>query len=200
MFVSSGKYLRGPVFLLVILCLLLPCLLSAGCGEENAGGDGEVPGDSTSQPERNITLTTLAQGITSEYGRFDEMPIQEDGFPESMVITDEEEYRRLTGLVMLQDLEEEVDFDRYIVIAALQGPKSTGGYAISIIHASQKGTGVRIEIDVVEPEPGSMTVQILTSPYHLVLAERSAFDPRGELIFTFIDQNDAQLARQGVDI
>jgi hypothetical protein len=68
------------------------------------------------------------------------------------------------------------------------------------MHASQAGTEVRVEVDVVEPEPGSMTAQILTSPYHLVLAERSAFDPAGELVFTFLDQDDNRISQQTASI
>jgi hypothetical protein len=145
-------------------------------------------------------LTTLAQGANSEYGRFDEVPIPEDAPPECMVITDEEEYLRLISLAMLEEPETAVDFESEVVLAALQGPKNTGGYAISIMRASQNGTQVRIEVDVVEPEPGSMTIQVLTSPYHLVTAERSAFDPHGELVFSFYDQDDSLLSQQGTEI
>jgi hypothetical protein len=182
------------------LCLIVLFMLTAGCGIVDSAEDNGTPGDSQSGAEHKIPLTTMAQGANSEYGRFDEVPIPEDAPPECMVITDEEEYQRLMSLAMLEEPETEVDFDSEIILAALQGPKNTGGYAISIMRAFQNGNQVRVEVDVVEPEPGSMTIQVLTSPYHLVTAERSAFDPSGELVFSFYDQDDSLLLQQGAEI
>lgn len=188
------------ILLITALCLMVLFVLTAGCSSGDSAKDNGTPGDSQPGAEHKVPLTTLAQGANSEYGRFDEVPIPEDAPPECMVITDEEEYQRLISLAMLEEPETGVDFDSEIVLAALQGPKNTGGYAISIMRASQNGAQVRIEVDVIEPEPGSMTIQVLTSPYHLVTAERSAFDPQGELVFGFYDQDDSLLLQQGAEI
>jgi len=188
------------ILLITSLCLIVLFILTAGCSSGDSTKDNGTPDDSQPGTEHEVPLTTLAQGANSEYGRFDEVPIPEDVPPECMIITNEEEYLRLISLAMLGEPETAVDFESEIVLAALQGPKNTGGYAISIMRASQNGAQVRIEVDVVEPEPGSMTIQVLTSPYHLVTAERSAFDPKGELVFGFYDQDDFLLSQQGTQI
>ena len=198
---SAGRPRRSGLFALTAaFCLLFLLLGCAGCGGSGAGLPGGGGEGSGAGPGREIPLQTLDQGISSEYGRFDEMPIPEDSPPECLVLSDEEEYQRLVSLAFFPQTPAEVDFSRYVVIAAMQGPKSTGGYAISIMYASQAGTEVRVELEVVEPEPGSMTVQMLTSPYHLVLAERSSFDPRGELVFTFFDQDDHRISQQPAEL
>jgi hypothetical protein len=171
-----------------------------GCGSDSDVATDGRPEDANGRTGREIPLQTLAQGVTSDYGRIDEIPIPEDAPPDCLAISDEEEFQRLLSLAYFQEPMDDIDFDRYIVIAAMQGPKNTGGYAISIMHALQAGTEIRVEVDVVEPEPGGMTAQVLTSPYHLVLAERSAFDPRGELVFTFIDQDDIRISQQFIEL
>jgi hypothetical protein len=177
-------YRRSSSSLVIGLALLvvLVMLCSAGCGES------APPGASSGTGGAEIPLQTLAGGIYSDYGRIDDIPIPEDAPPECLAISDEEEFQRMLSQAYFEEPIAEVDFDRYIVIAAMQGPKNTAGYSISIVHAVQEGSEVRVEISVVEPEPGAAVAQVLTSPYHLVLAERSSFDPRGELLFVFSDQ------------
>jgi hypothetical protein len=179
-------------------CVALAVISAVGCG-----GDGTAPPEEEqvgSGGGKEIPLQTLAQGVISDYGRIDEIPIPEDTPPECLVMGDKEEFQRLVSLAYFQEPIGDVDFERYIVIAAMQGPRNTGGYAISLMHAFQSGSEVRVEVDVVEPEPGSMTVQVLTSPFHLVLAERSAFDPRGELVFTFVNQDDVRITQQLAEV
>lgn len=187
--------IRNTLAVIAAFCLAA-ILLSAGCGDAEVAGEDKDVGRSS----REIPLQTLAQGANSEYGRIDDLPIPEDAPPEYLVLTDEEELHLLLSQALIQEAVPEVDFDRYIVIAAMLGPKSTGAYAISIMHTSQTGTEVRVEVDVVEPEPGSMTVQILTSPYHLVTAERADFVPRGELVFSFVDGDDDHIYQEFADI
>lgn len=187
------------VALLAAVGLSLLLALAAGCG-----GEGEAPSPAKGGPQpatgREIILTTLAQGAVSEFGRFDEMPPPEDAPPECLVITDGEEYQRLLSQAFPEQPAGEVDFGRYIVLAAMQGPKNTAGYAISIVRAEQNGARVVVEVEVVEPPPGSATAQVLTSPFHLTLAERSDFDPRGEIEFTFFDQDYNQISQQPAEI
>ena len=77
----------------------------------------------------------------------------------------------------------------------MQGPKPTSGYAISIARAVQDGSEVAVEVSTLEPEPGAMTAQVLTSPYHLVLAERASFEPRGELVFGFTGSDGIRISQ-----
>lgn len=193
---KNGALHRSLFVSPVVTVMILMALFSSGCGD---AGRGKPPGDSPG-PERDIPLKTLAQGVSSEYGRSDEIPIPEDAPPECMVITDREQYQRLLSLSAFQEPLGEVDFETDVVIAAMQGPKNTGGYAISIMHASQAETRIRVEVDLVEPEPGSITVQALTSPYHLVTAERAGFDPHEKLIFTFVDQDDILIDQKSANL
>lgn len=174
----------------VLVCIAL--LAAAGCGgDESApsrnGGEDSVGND--------IPLQALAMGVNSEYGRIDEIPIPQDAPPECLAVSDEEEFQRLISQAFFQEPIPEVDFERYIVIAAMQGPKPTAGYAISITSAVQNGSDVTVKVDTTEPEPGAITAQVLTSPYHLVLAERSSFDPRGELVFVFTYRDGARISQ-----
>ncbi|OFW59866.1 MAG: hypothetical protein A2W01_12120 [Candidatus Solincola sediminis] len=180
--------------LLAVLVLLVPvAALQSGCGTDNGTlMDEAAPHD--------VGFSTIAQGVSSQYGRFDEGTIPGDSPPECIIITENEDYQRLQSLASFSEEMPAVDFGQYIVIAAMQGTKNTGGFAISIMHASQDETEVRVEVDIVEPEPGSINVQMLTSPYHLVKAERSSFDPRGRLNFTFVDQKDISLSQEPAQI
>jgi hypothetical protein len=164
---------------------------TAGCG-----GDTAPKAKPDGQGGDHIPLQTLAQGVNSEYGRIDEIPIPQDAPPECLAISDEEEFQRLVSQALFDETIPEVDFERYIVIAAMQGPKPTAGYAITVSSADQNGDEVSVVVNTTEPEPGAITAQVLTSPYHLVLAERTSFDPRGELIFVFHD-GDGDLISQG---
>ena len=61
-----------------------------------------------------------------------------------------------------------VDWERELVVGLFMGRRMTGGFGVEI-----QGTEVRRETLVVRyretaPAPGAVTVQMLTSPYHLV--------------------------------
>lgn len=165
------------------VCLTFSLAFLSGCG------GSPPPADDAGGGPRIIPLETLAEGASSDYGRIDEMPVPEDAPPECLAIDDEEEFQRLISLAYFPEPIPEVDFESNIVMAVMQGPKNTAGYSISITRAFQVGGEVTVEINAVEPEPGSMTAQVLTSPYHLVLAERASFEPRGELTFIFVHQH-----------
>jgi hypothetical protein len=61
-----------------------------------------------------------------------------------------------------------VEFAREMVIAVFMGSRPTAGYTISIISALEvKGTMI-VRYTESMPKPGSMTAQIITSPYHIV--------------------------------
>jgi hypothetical protein len=190
---------RRLLVLLMATGLVLGVFYLSGCDNSGTGEQVATPEEPLGL-ESEIPLNTLAQGVYSEYGRFDEVPMPSDAPPECMIITDGEEYQRLLSLSSLQETPPTVDFTSDIVITAMQGPKNTGGYAISIMYADQAGDEVRVEVDVVIPDPGAMSVQVLTSPYHLVIAKRSDFDPRGKVFFTFVDQKDNLINRQGADL
>lgn len=181
-----------PIVLLATLSLFL--LLATGCGGGRVGEAGPGDGASPDAGMGAIPVRTLAQGTASEYGRLDHVPRQEEG-PECMVIGDEEELYRLLSLAGLQLPEPDVDFDRHLVLAAMLGVRNSAGYSISIKSVGQQSYEVQVEVEVSEPEEGAFTAQVLTSPYHLAMVERDAFEPRGELVFIFVDNHGRMLAR-----
>ncbi|MGQ9536945.1 MAG: protease complex subunit PrcB family protein [Actinomycetota bacterium] len=194
---SSPVTRRLAAFLLMIILVTSTVALFAGCGEQKPPGD---EGGEAARTRRDIPLKTLAQGLICEYGRFEPSTNGGETGPSFLVLTNDEELKRLLSLSGLEITAGEVDLSRWVVVAAFQGPRATAGYAISMIHAVQEGTEVRVDVELVEPEPGSMTAQVLTSPYHLVLAERDDFDPRGEVIFIFMDQRGEMLERISAEI
>ncbi len=196
---GERRKMKFKALLATVAVMTLLAAWASGCGDNGAETVTESPHEPSGQG-RKIPLSTIAQGTDSDYGRYDEMPIPSENPPECLVITESEEYRRLCSMAFPGRPVKEVDFERYVVIAAMQGIRNTSGHAISIVNAHQSGYQVKVELEVIEPEPGSMTAQVLTSPYHLVAAERAAFDPRGEIEFTFFDQEYNQLAQQPVEI
>lgn len=194
---SSRVTRRLAAFLLVILLVTSNVALLAGCGEQKPPGD---EGGAAEGTRRDIPLHTLAQGLICEYGRFEPSTTGGETGPSFLVLANDEELKRLLSLSGLEIPAGEVDLSRQVVVAAFQGPRATAGYAISMIHAVQEGTEVRVDVEIVEPEPGSVTSQVLTSPYHLVLAERDDFDPKGDLTFVFTDQWGKKLERVTAEI
>lgn len=198
---SERRMKHRVVLTTVAMILVLPLLGIYGCGGNSGGREGAPTktGEETVSG-REIPLQTLLQGSICDYGRFEEPISTEEVRPAFLVMGDEEELKRLLFLSGLELSVSSIDFEDNIVIAAMQGPKNTAGYAISVVHAVQSGTEVRVEVEVVEPEPGSVTAQVFTSPYHLVLAKRSDFQPRGELIFNFTDTRGENLGTLSVNI
>jgi len=195
--IGGGRWIMNRSALARLVFLPLAALLAAlsliglyGCGKEAVKEETEEEAH-----QREIPLRTLVQGSICEYGRFEQPATGGETGPAFLVLEDEEGLKRLLSLANLELPEGSVDFSRQVVIAAMQGPRNTSGYAISVVRAVQSGTDVRVEVEMVEPDPGSMTAQVLTSPFHLVLAEREDFEPRGELSFIFTDTEGETVER-----
>lgn len=61
----------------------------------------------------------------------------------------------------------EVDFDRATVLAATMGSRRTGGYVVEITDVAVESGAIKAK--VVETSPGKCgTIQVITSPYHVV--------------------------------
>jgi hypothetical protein len=73
-----------------------------------------------------------------------------------------------------------VDFDREMVVAVFAGTRPTAGYAVTITAARAQGDGLVVEYAVKAPSPGSMTAQVLTSPYAIAALPRHAGGVRFE--------------------
>jgi hypothetical protein len=71
----------------------------------------------------------------------------------------------------------EIDFGREMLIVAAMGQQRTGGYSIEITKAEIEGNRLRIHVKRTTPAPGSMNLQALTAPFHIVAVPRTDAKP-----------------------
>jgi len=62
----------------------------------------------------------------------------------------------------------EVDFTSNMVVGIFLGTRPTGGYGAEIVSAQPEGGALVVKYKETRPGRGSMTAQVLTSPFHLV--------------------------------
>ncbi|MBU2709115.1 protease complex subunit PrcB family protein [Zooshikella marina] len=94
-------------------------------------------------------------------------------------------YQELTSLFHnARNLTYDIDFNKYAVIGAFMGVKSTGGYNINIVKAIQKEKNNRKYIEVYVnseiPGPNCMVTMAFTQPAELALIPA---EPRTDIIF-----------------
>ena len=58
-----------------------------------------------------------------------------------------------------------VRFADELVLCVYQGTKSTGGYAIEVRELYLENRALRVVLDLREPQPGDMLIQVVTDPY-----------------------------------
>ena len=87
-----------------------------------------------------------------------------------------------------------VDFDRFILLAALRGQCRTGGCAVRLSGAEQQGDHVDVQVQLINPPAGAITLTALTYPRALALLPKSALSRRGRLSFRLRDGHGRQLA------
>ncbi len=63
----------------------------------------------------------------------------------------------------------DVDWSSMMVAAVFLGSRSTGGYSVEIVRTRADGGSLVVEYVEKRPAPGAITVQILTSPFHIVV-------------------------------
>jgi PrcB C-terminal len=61
-----------------------------------------------------------------------------------------------------------VDFSKEMVVAVFLGTRPTAGFSVEIVGAREEGATLIVSYRESRPQPGSVTAQILTSPYHFV--------------------------------
>lgn len=67
----------------------------------------------------------------------------------------------------------EIDFEKYIVIGACAGSKSTGGYGVEITGVVENEKNVVITINETSPPEGSFVTQVITSPGHIIKIKKT---------------------------
>jgi hypothetical protein len=86
--------------------------------------------------------------------------------------------------------------DERLYIAGFAGSQRTGGYAIRVTGVDRTGETLTVRALFVAPEPGALTIQVLTSPAHLVSIDRRS--ARGARDVVLVDQSGAERARSSV--
>src|SRR5919108_3449580 len=61
-----------------------------------------------------------------------------------------------------------IDFKKQIVVAVFLGEKPTGGYDVEIIRVEQSDGALVIHYREKSPLPGSIAIQALTQPFHII--------------------------------
>jgi len=79
-----------------------------------------------------------------------------------------------------------VDFAKEMVIAVTMGIKRTGGYMIEIARVEPTEKSLKIFVKRTSPPPGSLSIQVLTAPFHFVAVPKSDLKPE------FLETNPAE--------
>jgi hypothetical protein len=75
-----------------------------------------------------------------------------------------------------------VDFARDMVVGVFLGSRPTAGFGIQIVSAREDRGALIVQYRETRPPSGSLTAQVLTSPYQLVALPKRAGDVRFEKI------------------
>jgi hypothetical protein len=86
--------------------------------------------------------------------------------------------------------------DGRLYIAAFAGSQRTGGYGIRVVRVDRAGETLTVRAMFSSPAPGALTIQVLTSPAHLVSIDRQSATGAREIVL--VDQSAAERARSTV--
>lgn len=127
---------------------------------------------SNDQP-KNFPMRTIATGSFSG--------IQE---PTQLVITNqtqwEEIWKKHAVRKSPQQPAPEINFAKETVLFAAMGRKNSGGYKIQITSVEIKGDELIASISEKSPGEGSLTIQALTAPFHIVAVETAGLPVKFE--------------------
>jgi hypothetical protein len=65
-----------------------------------------------------------------------------------------------------------VDFATSMVVAVFLGTRPTSGYQVEIVRVLQEPSGLVVEYRERRPPPGAVTLQVLTTPFHIARIDR----------------------------
>jgi hypothetical protein len=104
-----------------------------------------------------VALTTLDKGSQSNVDEGRQVSIRT-----------EQEWTRLWQQHKPDRPKPAVDFSTQMVLGVFMGSRSTGGFAVEILGASEAGGALIVQYRETIPQPGAITAQVISSPYHLV--------------------------------
>lgn len=76
-----------------------------------------------------------------------------------------------------------VDFSKEFVIVAAMGQRPTGGYSIHVAKVDSSENKLKVYIERKSPAKGTMTIQVLTSPFEFVAV------PKTDLPIQFVEMD-----------
>jgi hypothetical protein len=115
---------------------------------------------------------TIARGLIS---RIDQ--------PRQVVARTEEEWTKLWRTHDPIRPQPGIDFAGAMVVAVFSGSKPSPGYAIDIVGARTEGSNLVIEYRESKPAEGTMTAQMITAPFHVVIVPRH----EGNVVFRQVE-------------
>ncbi len=86
--------------------------------------------------------------------------------------------------------------DGRLYIAVFAGSQRTGGYGIRVLRVDRAGDTLTVRAMFSSPAPDAFTIQVLTSPAHLVSIDRQSAIRARDIVL--IDQSAAERARSAM--
>jgi len=160
----------------VLVLLAAAVLMMAGCG----------PPQGEDIPFETVLQTT--GGDTQAYY---------EPKPNIAVATDPEELDRLKTLLSPNDWYalQDIDLFTYLVVAAFQGRKQTGGYKIEIVSVKQRGYQANVIANFVTADPHTPHTLEVRSPYHVIKVKKADLVHRGRLTFVLMNTSGRAVAK-----
>ncbi len=83
-----------------------------------------------------------------------------------------------------------------LYIAVFAGSQRTGGYGIRVLRVDRAADTLTVHATFSSPAPNAFTIQVLTSPAHLVSIDRQSAASARDIIL--VDQSAAERARSAM--
>ena len=118
-----------------------------------------------------------------------------------LVITSQNEYKRAItdwAKEAIAEIAPQIDFDKYIMLV-VSGEVPDSGHSLSIGRIIQRGNRVEVQVEILEPEPGTYVLPAIFYESVFVLTERDSFKPKGELQFVFY-RNGEQIGEKTASV
>lgn len=117
--------------------------------------------------------------------------------PKIAVATDPEELDKLKSLLSPNDWDalHDIDLSTFLVIAAFQGRKPSGGYKIEIVSVKRSGYQVYVIANFVTVSPGTPALTMVTSPLHVIKVKKGDLPRKGRVIFALMNTSGGVVAK-----
>lgn len=101
--------------------------------------------------------------------------------PKTELIKTESEWEKLwakhNSISNPSDKRPKVDFRKEMVVAITMGQQRTGGYEIEVLDVVKADNRLKITYKRTTPDPGAISIQVLTAPFHFIAVPRTDLKP-----------------------